>query len=424
MRSQMRILFLANFYPPYSLGGQERSCQEAFEGLTARGHECLVLTSMHGVDNVPTDEPGVKRYLYLEMDMVPRRHSYIFFTQRKQREAQSLQRLETLIKEFKPDVVYVWGMWNLPRTLPALAERLLPGRVAYRFAEYWPMLPTQHEFFWRAPAQSWRAFLPKKILSTIALAMLAREKKNVPALQFAHVMCVSEGTKQELLKGHVPVAHARVIHTGLDVDEFLRGTPRTRTSDPTQPLRLLYAGRLTAEKGIETIFEALVALGKEGNMCLELAGDGLEPYLNELHAKVDACALKERVTFLGRLPVEEMPKLMQACDVLIVPSIWPEPFARVVLEGMVSRAVVVGTPTGGTAEIIRDGENGMLFPAGDGHALAERIRQLADDPALRARLGEAGWRTVMADFTKQKMMDEIEAFLRETAEGHMGGGGK
>lgn len=414
----MRILFLANYYPPHSLGGQERSCQEVFEGLQARGHECLVVTSMHGVDNVPTDEPGVRRWLYLEMDMVPLRHSWIFFTQRKQREAQNLARLEKLVKDFKPDVIYVWGMWNLPQSLAVLAERLMPGRVAYRFAEYWPTLPTQHEFFWRAPAKNWKTYLPKTILSAIALSMLAREKKQID-LKFFHAMCVSEGTKQVLLEGGVPVRHARVIHTGLDVDEFLNGSTPTRTDEPG-PLKLLYAGRMTAEKGIDTIFEALVELEKDQphpDVHLQLAGGGLDAYLTELREKVAQMGLTGRVTFLGRLPAHEMPNLMQACDVLIVPSIWPEPFARVVLEGMVCRATVVATPTGGTGEIIRDGENGMLFPPGDSHALANRIRTLAGNPALRKQLSEAGWQTVMNHFTKRKMMDAIEDFLRHAASG-------
>lgn len=413
----MRILFLANYYPPHGLGGQERSCQEVFEGLQARGHECLVLTSMHGVNNVPTDEPGVRRWLYLEMDMVPLRHGWIFFTQRKQREAHNLQRLEQLIKDFEPDVVYVWGMWNLPRTLPALAERMLPGRVAYRFAEYWPTLPSQHEFFWRAPAKNWRTYLPKRILSAIALAMLANEKKHVE-IKFAHAMCVSEGTKQVLLEGGVPVSHARVIHTGLDVEEFLNGSHITRKNDPTQPLQLLYAGRITAEKGIETLLEAVAELEKthpQISLHLHLAGGGLEAYLNELHEKVHQLGLAPKVTFLGRVPVTEIPNLMQACDLVIVPSIWPEPFARVVLEGMVCKAVVVATPTGGTGEIIQDGINGILFPAGDSHALAEKIRLLAGNPALRKDLAEAGWQTVMKHFTKRRMLDEIEAFLMNAA---------
>ena len=86
----MRILFLTNYFPPHELGGQGRSCLEVFDGLTARGHECIVLTSMHGVDNVPTVEGGIRRQLYLEMDMVPLRHSWIFFTQRRKREAHNL----------------------------------------------------------------------------------------------------------------------------------------------------------------------------------------------------------------------------------------------------------------------------------------------------------------------------------------------
>lgn len=414
----MRILFLANFYPPFEIGGQERSCQEVFEGLMARGHECLILTSMHGVNNVPTNEPGVRRWLYLEMDMVPLRHSWVFFTQRKRREAQNLQRFEQLIEEFKPEVVFVWGMWNLPRTLPALAERRLPGRVAYRFAEYWPTLPTQHEFFWRAPAQNWRTYLPKRILSALALFILAREKKHVE-LKFAHVMCVSEATKQVLLQGGVPVAHAQVIHTGLAVDEFLNGRLKMPKDTPNQPLNLLYAGRMTAEKGIDTVIEALAEFVQDTapNIHLQLAGGGSQAYLSELREKVSRLGLAHRVSFLGRVPAAEMPHLMQACDLLIVPSVWPEPFARVVLEGMVSRAVVVATPTGGTAEIVRDGENGLLFPAGDSHALAECIRRLAENADLRNQLAEAGWQTVMKHFTKQEMLNRIEAFLKGAASG-------
>jgi glycosyltransferase involved in cell wall biosynthesis len=78
---------------------------------------------------------------------------------------------------------------------------------------------------------------------------------------------------------------------------------------------------------------------------------------------------------------------------------------------MVCRMVVVATPTGGTGEIVWDAENGLLFPAGDSHALAARIRVLAANPDLRKQLAEAGWQTVMQHFTKKKMLDEIEAFL-------------
>jgi glycogen synthase len=411
----MRILFLTNFFPPYEIGGQERSCLEVFEGLSARGHECLILTSMHGTNNVPTEEGRIRRWLYLEMDMVPLRHGLIFFTQRKQRENNNLQILERLIADFQPDILFIWGMWNLPRSLPALAERLLPGRVAYRFAEYWPTLPSQHEMYWRAPAKNRITFLPKWIMSRIALAMLAMDRRQIP-IKFEHVVCVSAGTRQVLVDAGIPVIHARVIHTGLDVQEFTNGHQPLREEE-NHPLKLLYAGRLSTEKGVDTVIQAMSELVKtlgRGDIHLQLAGAGQESYENELRDSARQLGLEDVVAFLGRVPSKEMPKLMQSCQVLIVPSIWPEPFARVVLEGMVSRMVVVATPTGGTGEIVTDGENGLLFPAGNSSALAQRIRSLAENPSLRIKLAEAGWQTVMQHYTKTGMLDAYEKFLFET----------
>jgi glycosyltransferase involved in cell wall biosynthesis len=68
-----------------------------------------------------------------------------------------------------------------------------------------------------------------------------------------------------------------------------------------------------------------------------------------------------------------MPGLLRKFDVLVLPSIWPEPFSRAVLEGLVSGLVVVATRSGGTPEIIVDGENGLLFTPNDPEELAKKI---------------------------------------------------
>jgi glycosyltransferase involved in cell wall biosynthesis len=252
-------------------------------------------------------------------------------------------------------------------------------------------------------------------MSNIALAMLAMDKQQIP-IKFEHVVCVSAGTRQVLVDAGIPIAHARVIHTGLDVQEFTNGS-QPSLKEETRPLKLLYAGRLSTEKGVDTVIQAMGELVKtlgRGDMHLQLAGAGQESYEYELRDSVRQLGLEDVVTFLGRVPSKEMPALMQSCDVLIVPSIWPEPFARVVLEGMVSRMVVVATPTGGTGEIVADGENGLLFPAGDSSALAQRILSLAENPSLRKKLAEAGWQTVMQHYTKTGMLDAYEKFLLET----------
>jgi glycosyltransferase involved in cell wall biosynthesis len=110
-----------------------------------------------------------------------------------------------------------------------------------------------------------------------------------------------------------------------------------------------------------------------------------------------------------------MPELLRKFDVLLVPSIWPEPFARVVLEGMISGLVVVATPTGGTLEILADGQNGLLFAPQDPEDLAQKIICLADDSDLRRRLTVRGQQTIKENFTITKMLDQIESYLQEIA---------
>ncbi|MGH2535872.1 MAG: glycosyltransferase family 4 protein [Candidatus Promineifilaceae bacterium] len=413
----MRILFLTNFYPPFELGGQGQSCEQVVAGLRARGHETLVLTSMHGSDNVPAEADGVRRSLYLEMDMTPWRHSRIFFTERKQRQRRSRERLAQALAEFQPDLVFIWGMWNMDRSLAALAEAERPGRVVYRFAEYWPTLPSQHVFYWRARGRRWYSRPLKWALGRVALGLLALEPEP-PALKFEHAISVSAATRDVLRKAGVPLKDVRVIHTGLDTGRFSARKPDQGETNGSQRLKLLYAGRLSASKGVETAIKAVAELvGGRGmrEVSLAIAGSGQAEYEKQLRKLVERAGVSEQVTFLGRVPASAMPKLLRLFDVLLVPSIWPEPFARSVLEGMLSGLVVVATPTGGTPEIVWNGENGLLFAPGDARDLAEALARLAADPALRARLAQAGRLTVRVKFTAAKMIDKIEAYLQEVA---------
>jgi glycosyltransferase involved in cell wall biosynthesis len=413
----MRILVLINFYQIYGSGGEDLSCRQVIGGLNERGHTTLVLTSMHGTNNVPVEEDGIYRGLYLEMDLVPWRHSVTFFTKRKAREKHNLQVFERVVKQFKPDIIFIWGIWNLPKSLPALAEAKYPDKVVYRFASYWPTLPSQHELYWRTPGRNWYSQLPKQVLGHIALAMLAKDSQRVP-LAFRHAICVSAASRNVLVEAGVPVSQARIIHTGLDVKRYLGGDEQDSLPHQDQNLNLLYAGRIYPEKGIDTVIEAMIKLvsgqGRR-DIRLSLAGSGSGEYETHLRQLVTKAGLTEHVSFLGWVPPEDMPGLLRNFDVLLLPSIWPEPFSRTVLEGMISGLVVVATRTGGTPEIIVDGENGMLFMPNDPDDLAKKIALLIDDPESHNQMGYAGRQTISERFTMTKMMDEIENYLQEVA---------
>jgi glycosyltransferase involved in cell wall biosynthesis len=112
-----------------------------------------------------------------------------------------------------------------------------------------------------------------------------------------------------------------------------------------------------------------------------------------------------------------MPALLAQFDVLVVPSLWPEPFARIIQVGMASQVVIVATAVGGTVEIVDDGVNGLLFPPGDAPALADCLARLHGDPALRARLARAGRQTVESRFELTATVDAIERLLLQVAAG-------
>ena len=413
----MRVLFLTNFYLVHGSGGEEQSCQQVLEGLRQRGHTTLVLTSMHGSNNVAVEADGIYRSLYLEMDLTPLRHSINFFTQRKARESHNLDVLERVLREFEPDIVFIWGMWNLHYSLAVLAESRYPDRVVYRFATYWPTLPSQHEFYWRSPGRNWYSRIPKQLLGRLALAMLTKENHKSP-LEFRHAYCVSAASRNVLIEAGVPIPHARVIHTGLDVQQYGTGRQPQNSQRPDRKLNILYAGRLYPEKGIDTVIHALRTLvadqGKR-NISLSVAGSGSAEYEDQLRQLVQESGLTNSVSFLGWMPPTEIPGLLQNFDVLVLPSVWPEPFSRSVLEGMISGLVVVATRTGGTPEIIVDGENGLLFTPKDDKELATKIAALAEDPESRTRIANAGRQTILKRFTMTRMMDQIEGYLQEVA---------
>jgi glycosyltransferase involved in cell wall biosynthesis len=117
------------------------------------------------------------------------------------------------------------------------------------------------------------------------------------------------------------------------------------------------------------------------------------------------------VIFHKPVSKDKMPAILQQFDVLIFPSIYEEPFARMTQEAMASGLVVVGTTTGGTKEILRHGETGLTFEPEDADGLAEQVSQLIVDPDLCSRLAQAGRKAVLENFTLDKMVTEIEAYL-------------
>jgi glycosyltransferase involved in cell wall biosynthesis len=413
----MRILFLSNFFPPARPGGYTQWCHEVAERLVERGHTIGVLTSCYELEKAPVREQNIYRLLHLEGDL-DYYQPLQFFTKWKRQHRENLVFLEHAIKDFVPDLIFVWGMWSLSKALPAMAEQLLPGRVVYYLSDYWPSAIDMHTTYWQSPAQHRLMQMPKQILSKVAMAMLS--KVGQPDLKFEQVICVSARVRDLLVEAGLPIQHARIIHGGTDIERFQGVRKRDYLNGH---LRLLYAGQLVRHKGVHTAIEAMARLVNErkiNQITLNLLGSGHPDYEAFLRDLIERERLDDFVTFHKPVSKDEIPAILQQFDVLIFPSIYEEPLARITQEAMASGLVVVGTTTGGTKEILRDGETGFTFAPEDADGLAEQINQLINDPDLCCRMAQAGRQTVVRNFTLVKMVEEIEDYLSIVSSGALG----
>jgi glycosyltransferase involved in cell wall biosynthesis len=206
-----------------------------------------------------------------------------------------------------------------------------------------------------------------------------------------------------------------VVYNGIDPDPFEPAEP-TEIHDLRKELGLTKGktvgafSRLAPWKGQHVLLEALVHL--PGVHAL-LAGEALfgeDAYAKALRERAEVLGVAGRVHFLGFR--KDIPRLMQVSDVVAHTSVAPEPFGRVIVEGMLARRPVVATRAGGALEIIEDGVNGILVPPGKAKALAGALDSLLADPARGSILAEEGRAAALRRFSLQAMLEGIEEQLQ------------
>jgi glycosyltransferase involved in cell wall biosynthesis len=164
-------------------------------------------------------------------------------------------------------------------------------------------------------------------------------------------------------------------------------------------------GRLSEEKGHRFLIAAMPEiLAHEPQAQLLIVGSG--PLEAALRAQIEALDLTEHIQFLGY--IQDVETAFSGMDVLIVPSL-SDAFPLVTLEGMLMQLPVVGSRTGGIAEIIVDGETGLLVPPGDSAALAQACRCLLSRPDLARQMGLRGRQRVLAEFHPAQFIARHEA---------------
>jgi glycosyltransferase involved in cell wall biosynthesis len=211
--------------------------------------------------------------------------------------------------------------------------------------------------------------------------------------------------------------HYAVIPNAVDLGDYAgpvdREAVRAALGVPAGAPLLVMAGRISPWKGQHIFVDALARVrethpsthGAIVGLAEEADGPG---YAGRVHAQAEALGLAQHLHMAGFR--RDMPQVLAAADVVVHCSVKPEPFGRVIIEGMAASRPVVASALGGAAEIIADGVDGLLTPAGDPAALAEALRRLLADPDQRERLGQAGRATVARRYQVDAHVRAVQAF--------------
>ncbi|WP_437992633.1 glycosyltransferase family 4 protein [Sorangium sp. So ce145] len=367
----MRVALWGPLPPP--AGGITRWMRNYLDAAAAAGIEADVIdTSPRAASSDPTSRLRPARVV---------------------RAGEALAALHRLLARRRPDVVHLCTtlFWATARDGPAVELCRRAGVPAVLHLRLSPQIIAWHRALPWPARQAVRAVLGR---ATAVITLSEELRCYVQAL--------------------VPGGRVLRIANPVDTDVF---HPAAAPRSPGQPLRVLFAGLVTPQKGVLELARAVLAVG---GLTLALAGPrdaggaaGPSRRLDEALAELER---QGRLSLLGEVPEDAMPAVYRDADVFCLPS-HGEGLPNALLEAMASGLPCVVTPVGAVTEVIQ-GEGGrvaLLVAPRDEDALRGALRSLRDDPSLRAQLGEAARRRAVRRYASRTIMAEYAALYAQLA---------
>lgn len=373
----MRVLTLIHLYPPHHLGGYEVACRGTMERFAEQGIEVAVLTADHmmaGVEERPT-KVQVRRELRGWWDWDAWAPAQLGLAERIRRERHNQRALARAVQEFRPDVASVWNLGMTSWSLATLLEsRRIP--IVLTFLDHWVTFAYTFD--------AWTRIFDRRPWARPLGPALGLETR-LPSFQGSHACTASRMIAESIAQNsRWKFPDAEIIPIGVDTTDFPISAPVERE----WAWRILYVGRVVPQKGVHTLIRAFAHLPPSAR--LDIDGHAHDAQRRELLQLATDLGVVDRLDFSLSRSRQELRDHYRRADVLVFPSEWAEPFGIVPLEAMACGVPVVATGTGGSGEFLVDGVNCVRFAPGDAEALAEAVRQVAEDGGLRRRITEGG----------------------------------
>jgi len=418
----MKILLTVHqFLPDYASGTEILALHTALE-FKARGHEVQVMTALPAASGMP-DQERFDRYEYQSIPVTRFKHAHTPMGSQNNLTEQEYNNLlvagqfSDLIDAFKPDVVHFFHLMRLTasivdvclaRGIPTvltptdfwlvcpMCQLRLPDGSACAGPDRWAANCVRHLATLKKPGLATNILnrLPDTVVSGLVRAAgvapfaMSESARMVSALsrrgeflrgrmqRIGKVLAPTRMMQATLLAQGLPPDRIRYCAFGIRLPQKLPGK-----SPKHGPLRIGLIG-LGEHKGAHVLIQALRRL-PDCDLQIRIYGRQADfpTYFAQLRELADS-----RVAFCGTFPNEEIGAILAELDILAVPSTWSENSPLVVYSAQAAGRPVIASDVPGIAELITDGYNGWLFPAGDDRRLAEILTELANDREQIARL--------------------------------------
>jgi glycosyltransferase involved in cell wall biosynthesis len=403
----MRILLVNSFY--YRRGGDSAHVIELERLLKDRGHHVAVFAMDHPDNKAspwssywPPNVEYAKSHSPVDSVRLAFRSIYSFDVGK---------RFAALCQAFQPDVVHVHALHHHLTTsvIEAAKRRGIP--IVWTLHEYRTVCPATSLLrhgsvceacadgsYWHGLVGTCKAGSLGRSAAAVAESYLSRYLGLHSAVDC--YIAPSSFLRDLVVRMRLPVRRIEVL------PNFHAGAPVSRTADGGG---LLYAGRLSPEKGVDTLLEAIRGLSR---VHLEVAGDG--PSLESLRMQAEDCGADVR--FRGWCDQDAVRQAMREAQLLCVPSVWYENCPIVVLEAMEVGLPVIASDIGGLHELLAGGGCGLLVRPGDSKAWRTALDDALGDPGRMGFLAETAHARLLSRHDPRGFVDSLE-LIYETA-GH------
>ncbi len=407
----MNILQINNYH--YVKGGAERYYFEISDLLRNKGHEVF---NFSVEDKLNEDSEQLKYFgKAMSFDVQQGILSKLKTAQRILYSFDNQKRMSGFLTKHSVDIAHAHNIYHRvsPSVLAALKKKGIP--VVMTLHDY--KLGCSIYTFYRdghictdcMNGKKYKQVFNKCTKGSLSLSFLhwvesvMHEALGIYLKNIDYFICPS----QFLLRQHIEIGipEEKLVHIPnfIDVNHFV----------PTfvDKNYLLFVGRLSSEKGVLSLIRAVKGLDVE----LKIVGDG--PLKNELKGYAAQSQI-DNVSFLGYQSGQDLITLFQEASCVVFPSEWYENGPMAILESFSFGKPVIGSNIGGTPEMIKDGETGLLFAPGDVEELRQRIHTIFSDQPLRSAMAHQAREWVEKRYNPEDHLDKVFSVYQKATEKH------